>query len=404
MGIWRRWGSSQRRSLSPIAIERKILRFRRLVEQHGEVLDLFADLEDKQSGEYILDRQYIEARLDRAYEGVRRILYDMQVLSEANRAEVYDQLDRLRSVSEKILRDAEKDPGQPSGPPGEDALDWETLALQALFQDLTRVAADGFGAASRTETEPAPPESLTEWAGWGHRMAAQWIAEHLPSVSPAPVANLCDEETGELRVQVFVLGGERESEEALRRCFAPEPSGMTEPSSLLPLRAFLQGLQSPTDEDGKRRLRVEYRGTQDAEKRVALLDLYAGADFLLLRLPSSLPLQLFWCSLSLQPNENLIYLSGTPFPSLFKQGALEPLSSERAPLHAYRCGMAGRWMYWASHFSRAQGEERVRMLGHFLSHGTNAHGSETAQEDMSKHIQEGLAGFLKQTAMAQREA
>ncbi len=111
MGIWRRWGSSQRRSPSPIAIERKIIRFRRLVEQHGEILDLFADLKDKQSGEYILDRQYIEARLDRAYEGVRRILYDMQVLSDANRAEVYDQLDRLRSVSEKILRDARERSG-----------------------------------------------------------------------------------------------------------------------------------------------------------------------------------------------------------------------------------------------------------------------------------------------------
>ena len=51
-----------------------------------------------------------------------------------------------------------------------------------------------------------------------------------------------------------------------------------------------------------------------------------------------------------------------------------------------------------------EGEERVRMLGHFLSHGINAHGSGTPQENMSKHLQEGIAGFLKQTAMAQREA
>jgi hypothetical protein len=404
MGIWWRCGSSQRRSLSPITIERKIIRFRRLVEQHGEILDLFADLEEKQSGEYILDRQYIEARLDRAYEGVRRILYDMQVLSDANRSQVYDQLDRLRSVSEKILRDAQKGPDQQADPPGEDALDWETLALQALFQDLTRVPAYGPGAAPRTETEPAPPESLTEWAGWGHLMAAQWIAEHLPSVSPTPFANLCDKETGELRVRVFVLGDEGESEEALRQCLAPEPSDATEASSLLPLRTFLQGMGSPMDEDGKRRLRLECRGKQEAEKRAPLLDLYAGADFLLLRLPSSLPLQLFWCSLSLQPSENRIYLYGTPFPSLFEQGTLETLSPEKEPFHTYRCGIAGRWMYWASHFSWAQGEERVRMLGHFLSHGINAHGSGTTQEDMSKHLRKGMAGFLKQTAMAQREA
>jgi hypothetical protein len=404
MGIWTRWGPSQRRSPSSIAIERKIIRFRRLVEQHGEILDLFADLEDKQSGEYILDRQYIEARLDRAYEGVRRILYDMQVLSDANHAEVYDHLDRLRSVSEKILRDAQKEPDQQTGSPEEEALDWETLALQALFQDLTRLPAYGPDVESRDETATASPESLTEWAGWGHRMAAQWIAEHLPRVSSAPFANLCEEETGELRVQIFVLGGARDSEEALRRCLAPEPSDRTEASSLSPLRTFLQGMRSSMDENDRRGLRLEYRGKQEAGKRVALLDLYAGADFLLLRLPSSLPLQLFWCSLSLQPSENLIYLYGTPSPSLFKQGVLEPLSSEKEPFHAYRCGIAGRWMYWASHFSWAQGEERVRMLGHFLSHGINAHGSETTQEEMSKHLQEGIVGFLKQTAMAQREA
>jgi len=404
MGIWWRCGSSQRRSLSLITVERKIIRFRRLVEQHGEILDLFADLEEKQSGEYILDRQYIEARLDRAYEGVRRILYDMQVLSGANRAQVYDQLDRLRSVSEKILHDAQKGPHQQTGPPGEDALEWETLALRALFQDLTRVPAYGPCAAPRTETDPAPPESLTEWAGWGHLMAAQWIAENLPSVSPTPFVNLCDKETGELHVRVFVLGDEAESAEALRQCLAPEPSDVTEASSLSPLRTFLQGMGSLMDEDDQRRLRLERRGKQEAEKRAALLDLYAGADFLLLRLPSSLPLQLFWCSLSLQPSENLLYLYGTPFPSLFEQGNLETLSPEKEPFHTYRCDIAGRWMYWASHFSWAQGEERVRMLGHFLSHGISAHGSGTTREDMSKHLRKGMAGFLKQTAMAQREA
>jgi hypothetical protein len=163
-------------------------------------------------------------------------------------------------------------------------------------------------------------------------------------------------------------------------------------------------LRSPIDEDGSKRLRPEYRKRQEAEKKVALLDLYAGADFLLLRFPPSLPLQLFWCSLSLQPGENLIYLYGTRLPYLFKQGALEPVSSEKEPFHAYRCGIAGRWMYWASHFSRAQGEERVRMLGHFLSHGIRACGNGTTQEDMRKHLQEGMAGFLKQTAMAEREA
>jgi len=404
MGIWRRWVASHRRPSSPIAIDRKVIRFRRLVEQHGAILDLFADLKDKQSGEYILDRQYIEARLDRAYEGVRRILYDMHVLSDANSAEGYDQLDKLRSVSEKILRDARKDPDQQTGSPGEDTLDWETLALQALFLDLTRVPTYGPGAASRTETEPASPESLTEWAGWGHAKAAQWIAEHLPRVSPAPFTNLWDEETEGFRVQVFVLGGVRETEDTLRRCLAREPSGHTAPSSLLPLRAFLEGLCSRTDGTGTRRLCPEERKKQEAGEDVAQLQLYAGDDFLLLRLPPFLPLRLFWCSLSLQPSENLIYLYGTSFPFLFGQGTLEPFSSEKEPFPSYRCGIAERWMYWASHFPWAQGEERVRMLGHSLAQGMTARGSGATQKDVSERLQKGIAGFLKQTAIPQREA
>jgi len=404
MGIWRRWTASQRRPSSPIEIDRKVIRFRRLVEKHGEVLDLFGDLKDKQSGEYILDRQYIEARLDLVYEAVRRILYDMHVVSDADSAEGYDQLDRLRSVSEKILRDASRAPDQQSGSPEEDELDWETLALQALFQDLTRVPVYGPGALCRTETEPAPPESLTEWAGWGHVKAAQWIAEHLPRVSPPPFTNLRVEETECVRVQVFVLGGVRETGDTLRQCLAREPSGHTAPSSLLPLRTILEGLCNRTDGNRPTRLCTEKGTKQKAGGDVTQLQIYTGDDFLLLRLPPFLPLRLFWCSLSLQPNENLIYLYGAPFPSLFGQGPLAPFSSEKEPFPSYRCGIAGRWMYWASHFSWAQGEERVRMLGHALAQGMTAGGSGATQKEVNERLQEGIAGFLKQTAMPQREA
>jgi hypothetical protein len=44
------------------------------------------------------------------------------------------------------------------------------------------------------------------------------------------------------------------------------------------------------------------------------------------------------------------------------------------------------------------------MLGHSLAQGITDRGSGATQTDVSKRLQEGIAGFLKQTAMPQREA
>jgi hypothetical protein len=319
------------------------------VEQHGEVLDLFADLKEKQSGDYILDGHYIEAGLDRVYEGVRRILYDMRVISDSDSGEGYDQLDRLRSVSERILREAYQGGDRQEGSSGEEELDWETLALQMLFQDLTRVPAYGPRAVTGKETGLAAPESLTEWAGWAHLRAAQWITDNLPRVSPAPSMKVFDEGTEAFCVQVFVLGGVREAEVAIRQCLAQEPAVHTGATSLLPLRYFLEGLCSPSHGTEARQLCLEDTGKKGAGEPAAQLQIYAGEDFLLLR----------------------------PFP-------------------AHRCGISGRWMYWASRFSWAQGEERVRMLGHSLAESTTVCGNGTTEEDVSRCLQAGITNFLEQ--------
>jgi hypothetical protein len=57
-------------------------------------------------------------------------------------------------------------------------------------------------------------------------------------------------------------------------------------------------------------------------------------------------------------------------------------------------------MYWASHFSWAQGEERVRMLAHSLSRGLAFFAEGVQQEDTDKGLQESIAGFLRQTTVA----
>jgi hypothetical protein len=218
------------------------------------------------------------------------------------------------------------------------------------------------------------------------------------------LANFAAEEVEGLGVRLFLLSGARETEEKLRRYLVQDPSDHMEGSALLPLGTFLEGLLNPSDGNGTRRMHLEEGRKQKAGERDAQLDLYGGEDFLLLRLPSFLPLRLFWCSLSLQPSENMVYMYGTRLSSLFEQENLQSFSSEEEPFPSYRCQISGTWMYWATHFSWAQGEERVRLLGDSLAAGMSVQGGHAAQENVRKCLQEGIAGFLKQTAMPARMA
>lgn len=402
MGILGQRGLFSRRGFSPIAMDRKVIRFLRLVEQHGAFLGLLEDLREKQAGEYILDRRYIEARLDLAYEGVRRILYDMHVVSDSSSAEGYEPLDRLRSVSERILKDARETPGRSSAAAGEEE-DWETLALGALYRDLTRAPSYGRNAALLTEPELPVPDSLSEWAGWAHVRAAQWITDQLPRLPLVPSLDLAASESEESRVQIFPLGGAREIREQLRHCVVQETTGRTGALTLGPLRAFLQGLLDRPGPDGTGRMSLQEEFGMKAGKGNAPLRIYAGENFLLVWLPPFLPLRLFGCSLSLHPSESMIYLFGTRIGVPSEPGGPGPFSLEQEPFPVYRCNLAGRWMYWASHFSWAQGEERVRMLGDALAVGMTARGRGTAHEDARASLHGGIARFLKQTAIPERK-
>jgi hypothetical protein len=101
-------------------------------------------------------------------------------------------------------------------------------------------------------------------------------------------------------------------------------------------------------------------------------------------------------------SENLLYLYGTPRPSLFEQLASRPSSTGAEAFPARRCAISGRWIYWASRFSWAQGEERVRMLGGALAECLTVCGSGASQEDVMKCLEEVITGFLKQIALSDR--
>lgn len=396
MGIWKHGPVFKEGSSSPLVLDRKITRFQRMVEHHAEILDLFSDLKDKQSGEYILDRQYVEAQLDRAYEGARRILYDMHVICDSVSGEGFSELDRLRSVSEEILKDPWKGGREQKEVYGEEELDWEIVALQAIYKDLTRMRASGAGPETSVGTGPVAPQSLAEWAGWAHTRAAQWIATNLPSVSAASCINLCDPEMKSFCIQVFALGSIRGSEEALKQYVAKERTAAMETRSLQPICYLLDSLfLSKTDPD-TRKLHFADPTKEPPSSYAVCIQLYTGEGFLMLRLPSFLPLRLFWCSLSLADTENLFYLFGTS--SLFYQNGTSsnPACSEKEPYSVYRGrDRSGTWMYWASNFNWAQGEERIRVLGHSLEEFLRLSASGATHERMCECMEQSLSTYLK---------
>ena len=357
MGLLKR--SLGRKSGAPQSLEadRRITRFHRLVEQHRELLDLFSDLKDKQSGEYILDRQYIEAQLDRAYEGGRRILYDMHVISHSDGEAGYEALDRVRAHSEEIMRQQRNTgSGQDEPEAGEDH-DWEIRALREIYDQLTGIG--GKQGAALSMPEETVSWSLAEWLGWAHAEAAQKLADRLPSLATDPVTPQGTAWRTGFCFNLFPLGGMRRRQEEVAMCLERGPSEQEVAVDLLPLCYFLEGL-APLRKDPAAAAPAGASPGQDAPADVAeCLHLHVGEGFLLLQLPPWLPLRLFLCSLSVQEAHNLFYLFGSTSSSMSAPVSCR-LESAMEPFPSYFSNTrSGAWINWASGFTWAQGEERL---------------------------------------------
>ncbi len=372
MGFLKRVVARRHASPETLEADRRIVRFQRVVEQHQELLDLFSDLKDKGTGEYILDRQYIEAQLDRAYEGGRRILYDTNVLAGPDGEEGYEELDRIRSVSEQTFRNRVRNEYVRLGEEGKDDLDWEIQALREIYTQLTR---DGEyeGEPSGVDAPgPVSLPSLAERAGWAHVAAARWMAEHLSSRSDVSASVLCGPSSTSLRLDLFPLGGMRWSPELLAGCLEKESSELNLTVEMLPLRYFLEGLarcpRSPEDETAF----SVTTGEKATPGPVPGLRLYVGEGFLFLVLPPTLPIRLFWSSLSVNDAENLFYLFGTGSPACSGPGSARKASARETYPSYFTHTTSGSWIHWVSGFSWVQGEERLRELGHLLAGNLDA--------------------------------
>lgn len=394
MGIWTRKMPVRSESGRPLTIARKINRFQRLVKQHGELLDLISDLRDKQSEEYILDRRYIEAQLDRAHELARQVLYDMHVISESSNGEGYDELDRLRFVSEEILRKSAKGAAKPAIVTETEEHDWEIGALKALHAHLAHIETED--AAFETMVQPGrepPGRSLAGWVEWAHGEAAGWITENLASLwSPAPLV-LWDPEGKRFWVEVFPLAGDEGAVRVLGAVLSRVCLACAEPPGLLPFRYFMEGFARSLPESEASNLRVEEKKGAPAEGSPPRLHLYVGEAFLLLVLPRFLPLRLFWVSLSVEPDENRFYLFGSS--ASWPGDSPERFTPVADPFPTYRCKASPkRWFTWGSRFSWAQGEERIRVLAALLVQSLEDAAGGAKKTQIGKGMQQGLSGLL----------
>ncbi len=82
----------------------RLARFRHLLRQYGRMIALASDAAEKQSGEFILDKAYILALGDRAFETTEGIVYDLNVLTSQRHLEFYDAVDLLRAKTTMLIK------------------------------------------------------------------------------------------------------------------------------------------------------------------------------------------------------------------------------------------------------------------------------------------------------------
>jgi hypothetical protein len=79
--LFSRFLQKKRGGPSAQQVRLRLARFRHLLRLYGQLVALCSDAADKQSGQYILDKAYILALIDRAFEIARRMVYDHGALT-----------------------------------------------------------------------------------------------------------------------------------------------------------------------------------------------------------------------------------------------------------------------------------------------------------------------------------
>jgi hypothetical protein len=146
-------------------------RFRHLLRQYGQMIRLCEDAAEKQGGEYILDKQYIVALSDRAFETTEGILYDLNVLTDQAFTERYPFIEALHERTMALI--ASGPALHPSTPEETEESEYQLLreVREALFRSDNSDALQDKGSAAPTlssilqSAQEAAGDSLAKLAG-----------------------------------------------------------------------------------------------------------------------------------------------------------------------------------------------------------------------------------------------
>ena len=84
-------------------VKLRTVRFRHLLRHYGKFLDLQADAAEKQTGEYVLDKQYILSMAEILFEVADTVVFDLNVMTNQRCTSFYPLMDQFHAEIKKSL-------------------------------------------------------------------------------------------------------------------------------------------------------------------------------------------------------------------------------------------------------------------------------------------------------------
>jgi pyruvate,water dikinase len=92
-------------------LQEKHRRFREVIDENNRVLELIADAEEKLSGEYIFDRQYLKSLAEKLAQSTRGVVYSLNAITDNRYPELVNGLEAIGAEIQAILGERTSVPG-----------------------------------------------------------------------------------------------------------------------------------------------------------------------------------------------------------------------------------------------------------------------------------------------------
>ncbi len=164
----------------------RVTRLRQLLGNYEAFQALRDDAAEKQGGDFILDRQYVIALVERVCELTDAVLFDLDVITSSRNPAFEDAAERLRAGLRGLLAGRSRDSSVPHDPP-----DAPGPAEEEEYRLLRSVRQAAFPLTLPEEPEPSPAESRTlhDLVRLAVRRARNAVDE-LPKIQPSGAPSL----------------------------------------------------------------------------------------------------------------------------------------------------------------------------------------------------------------------